>query len=404
MTAQRKPVDVVGIGADGWHGLPAAAQQRVRDAEVVFGSRRQLDLLPDPDAELVEWPSPMLPALPGLFERHEGRRICVLASGDPMFHGIGATLARVLGADRLRVLPHVSSVSLACARMGWPVQDVEVVNLVGRHTELLHPRIQPGRRLIVLSSDAHTPARVAALLVSRDFGGSAMTVLGDLASASESRFDATAAQWPHPDVSPLNVIAVECRADPDALRLPRTPGLPDEAFQHDGQLTKRDVRALTLARLGPMPGELLWDVGAGAGSIAIEWMRAEASCRAVAVEHRADRAARVTTNAMTLGVPGLQVVVGSAPEALDELEPPDAVFVGGGATRPGVLDKCWSALRPGGRLVVNAVTLESEVLVADWYARCGGELVRISAEHAAPVGGFTGWRPAMRIAQWAVTR
>ncbi|MBK0867395.1 precorrin-6y C5,15-methyltransferase (decarboxylating) subunit CbiE [Saccharopolyspora sp. HNM0986] len=404
MSAQRKPVDVVGIGADGWDGLSAAAQRRVRDAEVLFGSRRQLDLVPEPAQELVEWPSPMLPALPGLFEQYEGRAICVLASGDPMFHGIGSTLARVLGAERLRVLPHVSSVSLACARMGWPAHDTQVVSLVGKHTELLHPQVQPGSRLLVLSSDEHTPAQVAALLVARDFGSSEITVLGDLGAPEESRLDCTAAQWPSPQVSALNVVAVHCRADPDAQRLPRTPGLPDEAFLHDGQLTKRDVRALTLARLGPMPGELLWDVGAGAGSIAIEWMRADESCRAVAIEHREDRAARVTTNALSLGVPGLRLVVGAAPEALDGLDPPDAIFVGGGSTAPGVLDACWNALRPGGRLVVNAVTIESEVLVADWYGRCGGELVRISSEHASPVGGFTGWRPAMRITQWAVTK
>lgn len=404
MSAQQKPVDVVGIGADGWDGLPATARRRVEAAEVVFGSRRQLDLIPPGTAELVAWPSPMLPALPGLFAEHDGRAICVLASGDPMFHGVGATLARVLGAERLRVLPHVSSVALACARLGWAEQDVTVVSLVGRHAELLHPEIQPGRRLIVLSSDAHTPARVAALLVARGFGGSAMAVLGDLGAAEESRVDATAARWPHPEVPALNVIGVRCAADADAERRPRTPGLPDSAFQHDGQLTKRDVRALTVARLAPTPGELLWDVGAGAGSIAIEWMRCDPANRAIAVEHREDRAARITTNAMTLGVPGLSVVIGAAPEALDGLDAPDAVFVGGGATAPGVLQRCWDALRPGGRLVVNAVTIESEVLVADWYARCGGELVRIAAEHASPVGGFTGWRPAMRITQWTVTR
>ncbi|MFR9730754.1 precorrin-6y C5,15-methyltransferase (decarboxylating) subunit CbiE [Saccharopolyspora sp. MS10] len=404
MSEQREPVDVVGIGADGWDGLSPAARRRVEAAEVVFGSRRQLDLVPPGAAERVPWPAPLLPALPELFAAHSGRAICVLASGDPQFHGIGATLARVLGPERLRVLPHVSSVALACARLGWAEQDVAVVSLVGRHPELLHPEIQPGRRLVVLSSDAHTPARVAALLVARGFGASELAVLGDLGSAAESRVDSTAGDWPHPEVSALNVIAVRCVPGPEAERLPRTPGLPDSAFQHDGQLTKRDVRALTLARLAPTPGELLWDVGAGAGSIAIEWMRCDPANRAVAVEHREDRAARITANAMALGVPGLDVVVGAAPEALAELAAPDAVFVGGGATAPGVLERCWAALRPGGRLVVNAVTIESEVLVADWYARCGGELVRIAAEHASPVGGFTGWRPAMRVTQWAVAR
>ncbi|GAA2821101.1 precorrin-6y C5,15-methyltransferase (decarboxylating) subunit CbiE [Saccharopolyspora taberi] len=396
-------VDVVGIGADGWAGLPAHAREIVSAADVLLGSARQLDLVPEPAGRRVPWPSPLLPALPGLIAEHSGRSICVLASGDPMFYGIGATLVKLLGAQRVRVLAHPSSLSLACARMGWPVQDTAVVSLVGRPVELLHPAVQPGARVLVLSADGSTPAAVAALLAARGYGSSAMTVLSGL-GGDERRIDARAADWDRPVTDALNVIAVDCRADPDAPHLPRTPGLPDEAFRHDGQLTKRDVRAVTLSRLAPTPGRLLWDVGAGAGSIAIEWMRSDPSCRAIAIEHREDRAANIAANATALGVPGIQVVTGAAPRALEGLEQPDAIFVGGGVTAPGVVDTCWDALRPGGRLVVNAVTMESEVLVAGWYGRSGGELTRIGVEHASPVGGFTGWRPAMRVTQWAVTK
>ena len=397
-------VDVVGIGAEGWHGLSPQAQRAVSAADVLFGSARQLDLVPEPAGKRVAWPSPMLPALPGMLAEHADRSICVLASGDPLFHGVGSTLARLLGPERLRVLPHPSSMSLACARMGWPVHATAVVSLVGRPVGLLHPSVQPGHRVLVLSSGAETPSEVAALLVARGYGASRMTVLADLGSEHETRAEGTAADWEQSATAALNVIAVECAAHPAAPPRPTTPGLPDDAFEHDGQLTKRDVRAMTVPKLLPGPGQLLWDVGAGAGSIAIEWMRTDPSCRAVAVEHRAERAERITRNAAALGVPGLQVVTGAAPDVLAGLAAPDAVFVGGGVTVPGVLDASWAALREGGRLVVNAVTLESEMLVADWYDRVGGELVRLSVDHASPVGGFTGWRPAMRVTQWVVSK
>jgi precorrin-6B C5,15-methyltransferase / cobalt-precorrin-6B C5,C15-methyltransferase len=403
---QEKPelVHVVGIGADGAAGLSRQARDVVNSADVLFGSSRQLDLVPEANGRRVVWPTPLLPALPGLLAEHADRSICVLASGDPMFYGIGATLVKLLGRDRVRIVPHPSSLSLACARMGWPLQETAVVSLVGRPVELLHPQVQPGNRLLVLSSDGSTPDDVAALLRARGYGPSSMTVLSELGGAQEGRISSTADDWDRPAVSPLNVIAIECRPGPDANPLPSTPGLPDDAFEHDGQLTKRDVRAITLARLAPAPGQLLWDVGAGAGSIAIEWMRSDPSCRAIAIEHRDDRARRIATNASALGVPGLQVVTEAVPRALDGLAEPDAIFIGGGGTAPGVLDACWAALRRGGRLVVNAVTLELEVLVTDWYSRLGGELVRISVERAAPIGGFTGWRPAMPVTQWAVSK
>jgi precorrin-6Y C5,15-methyltransferase (decarboxylating) len=396
---------VVGVGADGWSGLAETARAAILGAEVLMGGGRQLNLIPpEATAERVAWPSPMLPAVPDLLRAHRDRTICVLASGDPMFYGVGSTLVRLLGADAVRVLPHPSSVSLACARLGWPADEVEVVSVVGRPIERLHPAVQPGRRLIVLGADASSPAEVAGLLTKRGYGGSALTVLEQLGGASERVVTGTAEGWPHPSGDPLAVIGVECVAAPEAALLPTVPGLPDEEYHHDGQLTKREIRAATLAQLAPVPGQLLWDVGAGAGSIAIEWMRTYPACQAAAVERDPDRAERIARNAAALGVPGLQIVVGAAPAALDGLPRPDAVFVGGGATTPGVVDVCWQLLSDGGRLVVNAVTTESERAVMDWHARLGGELTRIAVNRAVPVGGFTGWKALMPVTQWAVTK
>ncbi|MGY1705898.1 precorrin-6y C5,15-methyltransferase (decarboxylating) subunit CbiE [Geodermatophilus sp. SYSU D00697] len=397
MTVAESPLVVVGIGADGWDGLAPASRAEVERAEVLLGSARQLALVPPAvGARRVPWPSPLSEALPGLLEEHAGRAVVVLASGDPMLSGIGTTLTRLLGSDRVRVLPAPSSVSLACARLGWAVEETEVVTLVGRPIELLHPHVQPGRRLLVLGSDGRTPARIAELLAARGYGTSRLTVLGGLGGPEEEVRTGTAATWSQP-APPLAVTAVECRADRGTAPLPTTPGLPDAAYEHDGQLTKSEVRAITLARLAAVPGQLLWDVGAGAGSIGIEWMRAHPTCRAVAVEASAERAERIARNAARLGVPYLRVVHGAAPEVLARLAAPDAVFVGGGLTTPGVLEACWDALVSGGRLVANAVTVESEGVLAGWHARAGGELVRVAVARAEPVGSFTGWRPAMPV-------
>ncbi|NEK87378.1 precorrin-6y C5,15-methyltransferase (decarboxylating) subunit CbiE [Blastococcus saxobsidens] len=398
-------VTVVGIGADGWDGLSPAAQRAVGQADVLRGSDRQLGLVPDDvPAERVPWPSPMGPALATLPAAHAGRRIVVLASGDPMLSGVGTSLVRLHGAGAVHVLPHPSSVSLACARLGWAVEETAVVTVVGRALELVTPHVTPGRRLVVLGSDGGTPAQVAALCARLGYGASRISALAQLGGPVERVLTGSAAGWPHGVVDPLVVTAVQVLADPGTVPLPTVPGLPDAAFEDDGQLTKREVRAVTLAHLGPLPGQLLWDVGAGAGSIGIEWMRAHPSCRAVAVESHPERAARIARNAAQLGVPGLQVVEGRAPDALAGLPAPDAAFVGGGATTPELLETCWAALPAGGRLVANAVTVESEAVLAGWFARVGGELVRIGVDRARPVGSFTGWRPAMPVTIFSVVR
>ena len=395
-------IAVVGIGADGWAGLAEPGRAAVRAAEVVLGGPRQLELVAGhTKAEPRPWPSPLVPALPGVLAGLAGRRVCVLASGDPMFHGIGATLARLVGPERLDVVPHPSSVALACARLGWPADAVTVVNACGRPLAAVRRFLAPGARLLVLGQDAGTPAALAALLVGAGYGASELTVLAQLGGPAERRTTGAAAGWAHPPGDPLQVVAVEC-AGPAGWG--ETPGLPDDAYDHDGQLTKREVRAVTLALLAPRPGELLWDVGAGSGSVGIEWLRAHRTCRAVAVEPDAARAARIARNADALGVPALRVVRGRAPAALASLPPPDAVFVGGGLTAPGVLDTCLGALSPGGRLVANAVTVESEAVLATAHTRHGGALTRLAVARAAPVGRFTGWRPAMPVTIWAVGR
>ncbi|MFG2196634.1 precorrin-6y C5,15-methyltransferase (decarboxylating) subunit CbiE [Streptomyces sp. NPDC048639] len=398
-------VTVVGIGADGWSGLPAPSQEALRSAETLIGGARQLGLLPEEcSGERVAWPSPLRPAVPGLLAAHAGRRVCVLASGDPMFYGIGRALTEVLGAGALRVLPHPSSVAYACARLGWPLEDTETVTLVGRPTANLAAALHDRRRLLVLSAGSDGPGDVAAQLRERGFGPSRMRVLEQLGSEQERCVEGIADTWAEPPGDPLNIVAVDCRLAPEALRLGAVPGLPDEAYAHDGQLTKRHVRAATLGALAPAPGELLWDIGGGSGSIAVEWMRTHRSCAAISVERDPVRAERIARNAGALGVPALRVVTGAAPDALAGLPAPDAVFIGGGLTAPGLLDACWDALPPGGRLVANTVTLESEALLGGWHRRHGGDLVRLSVAHAVPVGGFTGWRQAMPVTQWSVRK
>ena len=391
---------MVGIGAEGWDGLTPRLRGLVLDASVLLGGSRHLALVPAAEGQVRRsWPSPLRAGLPALLEEYAGHEVVALASGDPLVSGIGSTLVDLLGADRVLIEPALSSVSLARARMGWSAESTAVVSVVGREPHLVLRELAPGRRILVLSSGAETPAEVAQLLTDHGAGASRLTVLGDLGSDQESRVDAVAAGWAASSPA-LNVVAVEV----DGAGHGWAAGLPDAAYEHDGQLSKRDVRASALARLAPRPSELLWDVGAGAGSVGIEWMRAHPTCRAVAVERDDARADRIARNAANLGVPTLEVVRGAAPAVLAGLPQPDAVFVGGGATVDGVLDTCLAALVPGGRLVVHGVTLETEAELVSWTKQHGGELVRISVERAEPLGTLTGWTPARAVTQWSLER
>ncbi|WP_231422426.1 precorrin-6y C5,15-methyltransferase (decarboxylating) subunit CbiE [Pseudomonas sp. Leaf59] len=386
---------VVGIGEDGFKGLGKNARHALLRATRIIGGQRQLDLLPVCiRGERHVWPSPFSLA-PVLARR--GEPVCVLASGDPMFYGVGASLARQVPADELLVLPAPSSVSLAAARLGWPLQDVVTLSVVARPLAALNAHLASGVRLLVLSNDGSSPGLIAALLAQAGFGSSRLSVFEHLGGADEQRIDGLAQSWTLDRVADLNLVAIDCQACSDTPGLSRLAGLPDSAFRHDGQLTKRDVRAMTLARLAPLPGELLWDVGAGSGSIGIEWMRTHPSCRALAIEADTGRQGLIELNRDALGVPGLQLIRGKAPEVLAGLAAPDAIFIGGGVTREGVLETCWQQLRPGGRLVANAVTLQSEMTLMNWRARHGGELTRIHVAQAQPLGEFDTWRQALPI-------
>jgi precorrin-6B C5,15-methyltransferase / cobalt-precorrin-6B C5,C15-methyltransferase len=383
---------VVGIGADGMAGLSGEARSELSRARTIYGSRRQLDLLDDTvSAQRREWPSPMLPALRSLPDG-----VHVLASGDPLLHGVGGTLVRLFGTPTVQVVPHVSSVTLACARMGWSVQDTEVISLV---TAEPHTAVRRGGRAIVLSRDATTPFALAVLLNAHGRGDSEFSVLEQLGGPAERRRDSAARDWAvdNPlDVDDLNVIAV--RYLPDE----RVSPLPDDAFVHDGQITKHTFRAVTLAALAPRPGERLWDVGAGSGSIAVEWALRWSDCIAVAFERDERRRMNIGFNAAAFGVH--VEVRGAAPDAFDGAADPSAIFVGGGLTQPGLLDACFDRLPVNGRLVANAVTTESEAILAQWYSSLGGKLRRFQHYAGEPLGKFTGWRPAMPVTQWAVTK
>ncbi|WP_398433278.1 precorrin-6y C5,15-methyltransferase (decarboxylating) subunit CbiE [Shinella yambaruensis] len=393
-------LSIVGIGEDGLAGLGDEAKAAIGCAEIVFGGARHLELA---DAAICGvrhgWLSPFERSVEAVLAAR-GRPVVVLASGDPFFYGVGVTLSRRIARAEMRVFPAPSAFSLAASRMGWALQDTVCVSLHGRPVDLIRPHLHPGCRILALTSDSDGPAALAALLAESGFGGSALTVLEALGGARERVSHHQAEQFALDGADMLNVCAVEVVAGDGAQVLACTPGLDDGLFEHDGQITKREVRALTLSALAPRRGELLWDIGAGSGSIGIEWMLADPSLRAIAIEGHAERAARIRRNAGRFGVPGLAVVEGAAPEALAGLAAPDAIFIGGGGSEAGVMPAAIDGLKPGGRLVANAVTTEMEAVLLAQHARLGGSLIRIDIARASPVGQMTGWRPAMPVTQW----
>ena len=392
---------VVGIGEDGLDGLTPATRAVVEAAEVILGGDRHHDLSGNITAERLSWPSPfnaMIETIRGL----KGRRAVILVTGDPLWFSVGARIGRAIPASEIVYHPQLSAFQLAAARMGWSMPDVETLTVHGRPVEQMIAFIQPDQRLLILTTGSDTPGKIARFLTDRGFGQSRMTVLAAMGGAREQRFDGLAESWSH-EVPEFNTLAVECIAAPGAALLPRLPGLPDEMFASDGTMTKQEVRAATLAKLMPMRGALLWDIGAGCGSVGIEWMRAARYARAIGIEPRADRRAMAATNALALGTPGFQIIEGTAPEALEGLTPPDAIFIGGGLTSE-VFEAAWSALRPLGRLVANAVTLESEALMLDLYKKHGGQLVKLGVQRADAVGRLTAFRPLMPVTQWSLIK
>jgi len=392
-------LSVIGIGDDGLTGLSVAARTLLDQAEVLVGGERHLAMVPADARERLVWTKPFHRMIDEI-TRRRGMRVCVLGTGDPMWHGIGATLVKHIPATEMTVLPTLSAYSLAAGRLGWSLAQLDTISLHGHSLELLNAYLQPGRRILALSENGGTPAKVAELLCRRGYERSRLIALEHLGGSRERIREGIAAEWTFSDIADLNTLAIECRADPAVPLLSRIAGLPDAAFEHDGQLTKREVRAATLAALAPIPGQLLWDVAAGCGSIAIEWMRAHADCRAVAIERVPARLKMIAANAVTLGVPDLTVISGDAPAALAGLDAPDAVFIGGGATTPGLFETCWSRLKRGGRLVANAVTIEGERQLFAWRDAIGGELVRFGIEHAANIGPYGAWHPSRPVTQF----
>jgi precorrin-6Y C5,15-methyltransferase (decarboxylating) len=396
---------IIGIGEDGWEGLNSEARQAIESAELLYGGTRHLAFVTTSNAVRIPWPSPMMPAVDEILTQHRGiRKVAVLASGDPMLYGVGVSLTRDLSTTEFRVIPQVSALSLACARLGWPVAEVDLISLVNRPVAQVNRFLMPAQRLILYSEDGSTPAAVAEAITASGYGQSLMCVLENLGGPSERQVEGVAASWTLKQCANLNVIAIRCIADRDTKPLSIVPGLPDDVFTTDGQLTKREVRAATLARLAPLPGQRLWDVGAGTGSIGIEWMRTHPSCTCIAFEEDAARATRIHLNTTRLGVPALRVVEGQAPFTFEGLEGPDAIFIGGGLTAEGLFQACWDKLTTGGRLVANAVTIDSEAMLASLHKLHGGELVRMLIARADAIGGTFGWRHLMPITQWTVIK
>jgi precorrin-6Y C5,15-methyltransferase (decarboxylating) len=413
----QKWLSIVGIGEEGLEGVSPVGRSLLTQATVIAGGERHLAMLPSDDArEKLLWTSPIADSVQQIIQRR-GQTVCVLASGDPMCYGIGVTLTRHIPIAEMTIVPAPSAFSLACARLGWSLTDVETLSLCGRDPSLLNAVLYPGARILILSADKTTPATVVQLLTQQGYGDSQVVILERMGGTHERLIAGIASTWTATNLADLNTIAIHAQLSPlspsslhhpttpsSLLLSPHTPGLPDTAYHHDGQLTKREVRAVTLSSLAPLPGQLLWDVGAGCGSIAIEWMRSDRRCRAIAIEQHPTRLQYIANNATALGVPHLKIVAGEAPNALKDLPEPDAIFIGGGLTTPDLLEACWQALRPSGRLVANAVTVESEHMLFQWQGKLGGNLTRIAIQRAEPVGKFLGWKAMAPVTQWVVVK
>ena len=412
----KKWLRVIGIGEDGWDDLTADAQDLLYESEIVLGGERHLKMLPkDWEGERIIWSSPIREAVSKIVSwRPEdsagAQKVAIMASGDPLCYGIATKLLRHLPIEEIWIKPALTTFSLMCSRIGWSLPDVETLTIHGRPVEMLHPFVQPGAKLLILSKGEESPKQAAELLSARGFGKSKITVLEHLGGTKERQFSGQADSWNHPEGAALNAMAIECIPENNANVLSRNPGLPDEIFLHDGQLTKREIRAVALSKLMPVVDHLLWDVGAGCGSVSIEWMRTNPRCRAVAIEKSKSRLKLIEQNSQELGVPMLQIISGSAPEVLADLPAPDAVFIGGGLSSGNLLQTCWSALRPGGRLVANAVTLEGEQKLLQWQnenagkSGASGDLTRLSISRAEKIGKFQGWKEMRSVIQLAVIK
>ena len=394
---------VVGIGEEGIENLNENARRLIADADVVVGGERHLAKISVTPAERMTWPSPFHPLIKEI-ESHRGKKVVVLATGDPSYYGVAASYVKAFGAQALNIVPAPSAFSLAAARLGWSLEDAVTLSLHGRPYERLHAFLQDKAKLLLLTDKHASPQRIAATLCKLRYSRSRLTVLERLGGAEEKITSALACDWSVTQVDRLNTVAIECVADVNALVKPRLGGLADEAFEHDGQLTKREVRAVTLAHLAPQPYDCLWDVGAGCGSVAIEWLRCDASLRAYAIEKEPRRCELLRRNAGLLGTPNLNLITGQAPQALSDLPAPDAIFIGGGIDAQDVFETCWRALKPGGRLVANVVSLQGQRRLLEYHERFGGNLTQLSIARAQAIGRFHGFQPLRPVTQLAVVK
>jgi precorrin-6B C5,15-methyltransferase / cobalt-precorrin-6B C5,C15-methyltransferase len=400
-----KWLSIIGINEDGIDGLSSVARFWLDRAEILVGGDRHLKLIPSliplDERKRLTWQSPLINSIQEILT-YQNKSVCVLASGDPMWYGIGTTLLQHIPLEQMRIVPAVSTFSLICARLGWAIANVETLSLCGRPVENLISFLYPNAKILLLSADRHTPKLVIELLRKKGYGKSKIWILEHLQGEEKISEVTAEAELGSIEIADLNAIALECIAESQTFIISRLPGLPDSAYIHDGQLTKSEVRAITLSALAPKPGELLWDVGAGCGSIGIEWMRTDFRCKAIAIEPK--RIEYIAQNAISLGTPNLEIIEGIAPEALQNLPSPNAIFIGGGITSEDTIEKCWHSLKPGGRLVANVVTIEGEQQIFAWQQKIGGSLKRIAIERMEAIGTFKGWKPMATVTQWIVTK
>ena len=390
---------VIGITESGLAGLSTEALSYLKGAQLLVGGERHLEKISDNTAKCFGWGEGLDAAYDKIAE-HAGEHIVVLASGDPLHYGIGAQLVERFGVEVIHFIPSPGAFSLAASRMGWSLPDVTCLTVHGRPLELVNLHLYPKAKLLLLSWDGTTPNLLAKLLTSKGFGDSRISVLEHMDGDDEARVNGRAHNWSYEQTANLNTIAVECSAGTGAQFWSRAPGLPEAAYEHDGKITKREVRAATLAALAPLPGETLWDVGAGSGAVGIGWMRMDTHNRSLAFENNETKCGVIERNAKNLGVPMLKIFPGNFLAMVNKIDQsPDAIFIGGGVSDKNILNACWGSLKKNGRMVANGVTVEAHRSLMNFHAEYGGDLVRISVARSGKVGSMTGLRPMMDLLQ-----
>ena len=398
-------ISIVGICESGIDSLEPSARKRVRGANVLVGSKRHLQLVPKRIGQThLLWRANFSQVLPLLRKPKPGERIVILSTGDPLWFGIAERLIKTLGPKAIEIFPNVNAFSLAAARLSWGLSDpmVRTISIHSQPFSAINKEIISGHRLLILSKDGDSPKQIATLLMERGFGESKIAVLEHMGGNKERRVNGTASDnWKKYSFSNLNILAVDCKASTQAVQWSLNPGLPEKAYIHDGKITKRVIRAVTISALEPMPGHVLWDVGSGSGSIAIEWLRSCSSVKAVAIERDKKQLSRIKLNSETLGTPHLKIVEGQAPKIFLKIkENPQKIFIGGGISSPKIINECIERLLPTGLIIANSVTIESKQKLLRLWKKYGGDLTTLATSSANSIGRYNAFRPAMEVMQW----